>query len=596
MLNSIRQYKPLTASLFLFVFLGTVFFPSAGRDDDYIVFWSAGSLVDSGRLVNYNGEHIEQASSLGHTLLLAIASGISRLPVPSIAVPISVISGVILLFLLNGFRRFFEGHVVNYALLITATSFPFLYWSFSGLETSLYTLTLTFFGFIILAATRNQVGIRDYSYLFLVVLSLQLIRPEAFFVIGLVMGLYWLIKLAREAAQTGKTSGLLSLAARSRSTRFSLIVILFDFIVFAVIGTFRYFYFNSIFPQPVVSKVSGIFPGLHSGLSIVPSSKYIIDFFIQNFIYVGSVMVFFGLIRGIIRGAGNGKNESIDILIAISLSQLTFILLSGPDWMEAFRFVVPIIPILSVMTALFITNLGRKKSITEKPLAAILIFLQAAGFWFFITHNSSSAPLWAMKNNTDRVIPEAQNYPWFAKANTHHLRDIPVAEALNKTVTGLLSVVGDRPVVITSYQAGFVIYHVAKEHYGRIRFIDLAGLVDDTITKCPPLRTETRRLRNKAARKQQLGHLEVARYLITQSNKAQTCFSPHPDIIYMLGSGIEFSPMFQELGYELAFTSTGDISLDFGNRTFYGGYLVDRTLFEKAGLKFERSDISIGYH
>ena len=136
-------------------------------------------------------------------------------------------------------------------------------------------------------------------------------------------------------------------------------------------------------------------------------------------------------------------------------------------------------------------------------------------------------------------------------------------------------------------------YHVAKEHYGDFHFIDLVGLVDDTITKCPPLNSETKRLRDAAARKHQLGHLQVLRYIIKESEKAGTCFSPRPDIIYLMGEIDKYAPEFSELGYELAFNNTGNISLDFGNSEFYGGYLVDRDLFTKAGLKFENSQISV---
>ncbi len=55
------------------------------------------------------------------------------------------------------------------------------------------------------------------------------------------------------------------------------------------------------------------------------------------------------------------------------------------------------------------------------------------------------------------------------------------------------------------------------------------------------------------------------------------------------------APHFKELGYELAFNNTGNIQLDFGNSNFYGGYLIDRELFVKAGLQFQQPNISIEY-
>ena len=82
MLNAIRQNRSLTASLFLFVTLGAIFFPSAGRDDDHIAYWSAKSLLELGEIVSYSGDRLEQGSSLGFVALMTIASGISGLRVP----------------------------------------------------------------------------------------------------------------------------------------------------------------------------------------------------------------------------------------------------------------------------------------------------------------------------------------------------------------------------------------------------------------------------------------------------------------------------------------------------------------------------------
>lgn len=595
MLNSIRQNRWLIISLFLFVILGTVFFPSAGRDDDYIAFWSAASLLEFGELVNHNGERVEQGSSLGHIAILAVTSGLSRLPPPSVAVPVSIVSGIILLILLNRFKSFFDRRVVNCALLISATSFPFTYWLFSGLETSIYTLTLTLFSFVVLKITRNQAGTREYSYLFLVILALQLFRPEAFFVLGLLLGLFWLLKMAREITREEGSSALVTTVIQSEFTRFSAVAILFNFVVFAALATFRYTYFGSTFPQPVISKVSGIFPGLHSGIPIEAGGRYIIDFFVQNLVFLGAIITLLVVVSNIIGRRSKDAGGSADILIAIFLSQFAFILLSGPDWMEAFRFIVPVIPVLALTSAVFYHEFLTKNQRFRKPLIACLISIQAIGFGFFVTNDSSSIPLWATRNNIVQEIPGAQNYPWLARANTHHIRDIPVTEAMKETIRRLEPAVGDRPIIITSYQAGFVIYHVAMEYFGKIRFIDLAGLTDDTITKCPPLKLETQRLRDQAARRHQLGHIEVLRHLITESEKAGSCFSPRPDIIYLMSEVTEMAAYFTELGYELVFDNTGDLSLDFGKDHFYGGYLVDRKLIAKAGLEFERSNLSVNY-
>lgn len=600
MLTSIRQEKSLVISLLLFLILGTVFFPSAGRDDDYIAFWSADSLLQFGEIINYNGERIEQGSSPGHILLLTVASAVSRLPAPYIAVPVSIASGLMLLLLLNSFNSFFDRRAVNYALLITATAFPFTYWSFSGLETSTYTFALTFFCILVSKISRNRTTVREYLFLFPVLLALQLLRPESFFVIGLSIGILWILKVARETRESGMASTLFQKVFVSDFTRFASFTILVDIAAFISLACFRYFYFGSIFPQPVISKVSGVFPGLHSGLRIIPGGKYIFEFFSQNFILMGAVAASVSIVLLIFasRNSAEGASQQdgpADILIAVSISQFTFILLSGPDWMEGFRFIVPIVPALAMLAGIFFYRNCKKRRNIEIPQIIVLVLIQSIGFGLFVANSSSAIPLWATRNNIVEKIPGAQDYSWFTRANTHHLRDIPLTEELNNTIESLKSVIDGRPIVILSYQAGFVMYHVAKEHFGAIQFIDLAALVDDTLTSCAPLRKVTRKLRNESAKKYGLGHMDVSRHLIQKSNTAETCFSPRPDIIYTMGGEMRFSPEFQELGYELAFDNGGTIALETGNKTFYGQYLVDRDLFQRAGLDSQHSKISVEY-
>jgi len=55
----------------LFLVIGFLLFPSAGRDDVHISYWAAYSLSHFGEILNYNAEQVEQSSSLLHTALLA---------------------------------------------------------------------------------------------------------------------------------------------------------------------------------------------------------------------------------------------------------------------------------------------------------------------------------------------------------------------------------------------------------------------------------------------------------------------------------------------------------------------------------------------
>ena len=59
----LRQSAP---ALVLFLLFGFLFFPAAGVDDAHITYWPAYTLAHSFEIVNYNGDAIEQSSSLLH--------------------------------------------------------------------------------------------------------------------------------------------------------------------------------------------------------------------------------------------------------------------------------------------------------------------------------------------------------------------------------------------------------------------------------------------------------------------------------------------------------------------------------------------------
>ena len=592
MLSLLRRNQTLIAALLLFFVLGALFFPSAGRDDDYIAFWSAEALLNFDALINPNGERLEQGSSIGHILLLAAAAGLTGISVPGIAIPLSVCCGLLMLIVLNQFRSFFTPPVTDFALIIAATSFPLLYWSFAGLETAAYTLALLIFCLIYLYNHHSRPGIRSLFLLAPFSLLIQALRPEAFFVTGLATGIFWLLSLRAAVAEDARrvsVGQLFSLAP----TRHFMAFLAVHCGIFAALAAFRMNYFGMLFPQPVISKMTGVFPGLHAGIPVLPSSAYIGSFLLQNLVLLAGILTMVRMLPG--RASHDDRQQNaVFFLAAIVFAQLTFIMLSGPDWMEGFRFIVPVIPALALLAGLFYRQLFVARPPLKRPVIALLACLQATGFGYFVVTASSSIPLWAFNNNLQTEIPTAANYPWTARANTHHIRDIPLTEALQDTVDRLLPITDNRPVIITSYQAGFVLFHVARSHFKQVRFIDLAGLVDDTLTQCPPLQEATQNIRDVAARDGQLGHMETLSFLIRNSNTAETCFTPRPDIIYLMGEVSQQAPYFAELGYEFAFNNSGDLSLEFGKDTFYGGLLVDRTLFEQAGLEFTEADLSVG--
>src|SRR5689334_2064756 len=59
--------------LLVAVLHGALLYTASGHDDSHITYWAARTLAASGEILNYNGERIEQSSTLLLVLLLAAA-------------------------------------------------------------------------------------------------------------------------------------------------------------------------------------------------------------------------------------------------------------------------------------------------------------------------------------------------------------------------------------------------------------------------------------------------------------------------------------------------------------------------------------------
>jgi hypothetical protein len=125
----------------MLVLVGAFFFPSAGRDDAHITYWAAYSLYHFGEVLNYNGDRVEQSSSLLQVILLAIAAFVSKIDIVTLGKLSSILFGVASLVALHILTKKIEPKAAFLAAALTGTSAYFAYWSFGGLETTLATFT-----------------------------------------------------------------------------------------------------------------------------------------------------------------------------------------------------------------------------------------------------------------------------------------------------------------------------------------------------------------------------------------------------------------------------------------------------------------------
>src|SRR5262245_53700809 len=94
--NTSVRFRPVlipTAASVILILTGLVLFGSAGRDDSHLTYWPAHTLATSGHIVNYNGDRIEQSSSVLHVATLAALHRMTTLDVVTIGTLFSVAMG-----------------------------------------------------------------------------------------------------------------------------------------------------------------------------------------------------------------------------------------------------------------------------------------------------------------------------------------------------------------------------------------------------------------------------------------------------------------------------------------------------------------------
>lgn len=196
--------------------------------------------------------------------------------------------------------------------------------------------------------------------------------------------------------------------------------------------------------------------------------------------------------------------------------------MSGGDWMVGGRFLAHFIPVPIAILAVALSRLPRGRL----PLVlagALLGGLGAVQLFVFATGPSTGCPIWSRIHC--QVGSDTTRFTWFEQHNLINRRDMPVVQVLDRMVDRLVRL-RPGPVVIMSGQMGFIPYHLAARHPGRIRFIDRWGLVERTLTDCPSARRIPRSPKGL--------EMDYAQYFKLERARHPRCPLPLPDIIYDL--------------------------------------------------------------
>jgi hypothetical protein len=447
--------------------VGGLLFPTAGRDDKFITYWPAWTLAEWGEIVNYNGDRIEQSSSLLHVFLIAGATWISNLPPPVTGWTISVLVGVFGVWLTQRVAERCVPGMGLAAALIVAVGAPYAYWSFSGMETPVVAASALGMLLAVTWLSETTPTPRALACAAGPILAYLLVRPESPMVLFCVIaGLAALTIVRRMLPHLQATDSNESPLA---APQVWIPVALLALALAAVVAGLRIAYFDSPLPQPVYAK--------SADLSLLTIKKGITYLTREGAHWLLIPLAFLGALRVLVEGL-RGSASSLRIGIACFFGAYTsFIVLTGGGWMEATRFAGHLYPALAILCIEALTWLPRPG--LRPMLAGAVVLVALAGSIRIAQVHSSSMPLWAILASDG---PEDPRHPWIVRYNLSNRRDIEMTDAASDVLSRLIAE-RDEKVPLLAYNTGMVMYGLAMQHYGEFTSIDLHGLSDRYITR-----------------------------------------------------------------------------------------------------------------
>lgn len=540
------------------VVVGMVGVGSGGHDDSHITYFVADAVARGWGFVNYDGDPIEQSSSLGFVVLLALLHLVTRVPVPVLAYVVGLVAGAAAVLQAHRLAERLAPGTGPFAAWMTATSFGLVYWSTSGMETALAaalapTLVLAI-GDLVGDEARDARRMSRVRLAVLVVVALAFtsVRPE-YTVVSLGVALVLLVLglcLAVDRRRTFIAAGVMTASA-------------------AVLVGFRVLVFGATVPNPVSAKM-GSFDLEHGALYLYMFSRE------SNLALTiaGAAGAVLGLLV-LLSSARRGQPRALSVAVTAALvfALLAFPVAVGGDWMEHGRFLVPAIAMLAASTATLARLVSSaRQRLVHVALAAIAIYGAVAGKRQVVSEYRRSVGLvQAQRLNAALAGGGAQAFSAVEIANEAHLRDAPLVLALLQILEDL-GPTPESPIMIASGQAGMVLYYAALHHYGRIRFIDMYSLTTSEVSRCYP-----EAIKRRSPLGILLGYPEVLR----AGELERRCGMARPDIVFNSSLPTR-SLQLKENGYVIVYRQGG---WAFGDTALRGFIAVRQELADRAGLE-----------
>jgi arabinofuranosyltransferase len=299
-------------------------------DDLYIYFRYVSNFLNGKGIVYNAGEYVEGFSSFLWFMVLS-GLGLLRLNPETTSKSASLFFAFSSLYLLYGISKKMIPGVWNLLpVMFTALSLPFVLWSVSGFEVSLYSFLLLLGFHTVIRMSRRKM-IPAVFVFFLVSIA----RPEGFLLSAVLI--FWAYFYTEE------------------KRKYFHVILPGYVILFSVFFMFRYYYFGEILPNTYYAKLGyGLF-GYNEIRIYRHGIFYILKFFLHNLHFAVLLIVLISQAKIWFR------EKSVVFILSIIIVQFAFVIYAGGDWMAQYRFLVCIIPFLSLLSAFVLKKMYEDK-------------------------------------------------------------------------------------------------------------------------------------------------------------------------------------------------------------------------------------------
>ena len=351
---SLIYWNYIVIALAIAVFIFTCLKLDLTQDDAYITFRYAANFLSGHGLVFNTGERVEGYTNFLWVMLMALFKGVFGIEYLTFSKVVGVITGSAIFFLLYFLlKHHFEKtpiplHISLVVVLLGNLSIA--YWSIAGLETSAFTC-------MVLAAVIAEYRRPQLSPALLVIASL--LRPEGVIVFGVIL-LNRLIVIRKIPWQ----------------------YILFYVIPLLPFAVFKLTYYGSLFPNPYYAK-SGV------GLEYVQSG-------LDYLLYFARTIGVYGIIFVIPLIAIRKLWCKYSLLYLYVLIYTFYIIWIGGDVLRVYRFFVPVVPMLSFLFVVSLTELIFM--VVHNRRQVYYIVLVCAGGISYLMYSFSQEYVWTSRN------------------------------------------------------------------------------------------------------------------------------------------------------------------------------------------------------